>query len=132
MVAFLLRRLAYNAFVLVGVAFIVFALVFLASDPAAASLPITAPPDVVEAFRRAHGYDRPIPIQFVDFLAHALQGDFGVSTRFGAPALGIVLERVPATLSLALIGLLVSIGIAFPLGTLAALRRGSRVDVIIR
>ena len=132
MVAFLLRRLVYNTFVLVGVAFIVFALVFLASDPAAASLPITAPPDVVDAFRRAHGYDRPIPIQFVDFLGHALRGDFGTSTRFGQPALSVVLERVPATLVLALVGLAVSVLISFPLGLAAAWNRGRWPDHIAR
>jgi peptide/nickel transport system permease protein len=131
-VAFLARRLLYNAFVLVGVAFIVYALVLLASDPARALLPVTAPPDVVEAFRRAQGYDQPVPVQFARFLGRALTGDFGLSTRFGEPALGIVLERVRPTLLLGGLGLAISIAIALPLGAFAALHRGTWVDQAVR
>ncbi len=132
MATFLLRRLIYNAFVLVGVAFIVFGLVFLASDPARAVLPINTPPDVVESFRRQHGFDRPIPVQFIDFLTRAVRGDFGQSTRFGQPALAVVLERVPATLALAVLGLAVSMVLAFPLGVVAAVRRGGWPDRVAR
>lgn len=132
MVAFLARRLIYNAFVLVGVAFIVYALVLLASDPARALLPVTAPPDVVEAFRRAQGYDQPVPVQFARFLGRAVVGDFGLSTRFGEPALGIVLERVPATLLLGGLGLAVATALALPLGAVAALRRGTWIDHSVR
>lgn len=132
MVAFLARRLIYNAFVLVGVAFIVYALVLLASDPARALLPVTAPADVVEAFRRAQGYDQPVPVQFARFFGRAVVGDFGLSTRFGEPALGIVLERVPATLLLGGLGLAVAAALALPLGALAALRRGTWIDHSVR
>lgn len=132
MLVFIARRLLYNAFVLVGVAFIVYALVLLASDPAKALLPVTAPPDVVEAFRHAQGYDQPVPVQFARFLGRALSGDFGVSTRFGEPALGIVLERVGPTLLLGGLGLAVSVAIALPLGSLAALRRGTWLDQAVR
>lgn len=132
MVAFVARRLAYNALVLVGVAFIVYALVLLASDPARALLPVTAPPEVVEAFRRSQGYDQPLPVQFVRFLGRALSGDFGTSTRFAEPALGLVLQRVPATLLLAGLGFVIAIAIALPLGAAAALRRGTWVDHGVR
>src|SRR5215207_4616889 len=128
MVAFLARRLAYNALVLVGVAFIVHGLVLLTSDPARALLPPTAPPDVVESFRRAHGYDQPFPIQFALFLGRAVVGDFGASIRYGQPALGVVIERVPATLALALAGLVMSVAVSLPLGIAAAMRRGSWMD----
>jgi peptide/nickel transport system permease protein len=131
-VAYLARRLAYNAFVLVGVAFIVYALVLLASDPARALLPVTAPADVVEAFRRAQGYDQPIPVQFARFVGRALTGDFGLSTRFGEPALVIVLGRVGPTLLLGGLGLAVSMAIALPLGSIAALRRGTWIDHGVR
>ena len=132
MIGFLGRRLAYNAFVLVGVALIVHGLVLLTSDPARALLPPTTPPDVIESFRRAHGYDQPFPIQFGLFLARAIVGDFGDSIRYGEPALGVVAERVPATLLLALTGLAISVAVALPLGIAAAMRQGSWIDQAAR
>ena len=128
MVAFLARRLAYNAFVLVGVAFVVHGLVLLTSDPARALLPPTTPAETIESFRRAHGYDQPFPIQFALFLSRAAGGDFGTSIRFGQPALDIVLERLPATLALSLLGLGIALVAAVPLGIAAAMREGSWVD----
>lgn len=132
MLGFLGRRLLYNALVLVGVAFVVHGLVLLTSDPARALLPPTTPPEVIESFRRAHGYDQPFPIQFGLFLARAVVGDFGDSIRYGEPALGVVVERVPATLSLAFTGLVVAVAIALPLGIGAAMRHGTWVDQAAR
>jgi peptide/nickel transport system permease protein len=132
MLGFLGRRFLYNALVLVGVAFVVHGLVLLTSDPARALLPPTTPPEVIESFRRAHGYDQPFPIQFGLFLARAVVGDFGDSIRYGEPALGVVVERVPATLSLALTGIAVALAIALPLGIGAAMRHGTWVDQAAR
>jgi peptide/nickel transport system permease protein len=129
---FLVRRLLANAVVVVGVAFIVFALVFLASDPARALLPLDAPPAAVESLRRTLGFDQPIPIQFLGFLGRAIQGDFGTSTRTLEPALGMVLGRLPATLSLGTAGVAVSLLISLPLGIVAAVRPGSWADVAAR
>jgi peptide/nickel transport system permease protein len=132
MVGFLGRRLAYNALVLVGVAFVVYALVLLTSDPARALLPPTTPPEVIESFRRAHGYDRPFVVQFALFLSRAVVGDFGNSIRYGEPALGVVLERVPATLALSITGLAIALAIAVPLGVAAAMRDGTWIDGVAR
>jgi peptide/nickel transport system permease protein len=132
MVGFIGRRLAYNALVLVGVAFVVYALVLLTSDPARALLPPTTPPDVIESFRRAHGYDQPFFVQFALFLSHAVGGDFGTSIRYGEPALGLVLERVPATLALSITGLAIAVAIALPLGIAAAMREGTWIDQLAR
>jgi peptide/nickel transport system permease protein len=131
-IGFIGRRLAYNAFVLVGVALIVHGLVLLTSDPARALLPPTTPAEVIESFRRAHGYDQPFPIQFGLFLSRAIVGDFGDSIRFGEPALAVVAERVPATLLLAMTGLAVAVAVALPLGIAAAMRHGSWVDQAAR
>lgn len=132
MIGFLGRRLAYNALVLVGVAFIVHGLVLITSDPARALLPPTAPAEVVESFRRAHGYDQPFPIQFGLFLTRAVVGDFGDSIRYGEPALRVVAERVPATLLLALTGLGIAVAVAVPLGIAAAMRHGTWIDQAAR
>jgi peptide/nickel transport system permease protein len=132
MIGYVLRRLGHNVIVLVGVAFIVHALILLTSDPARALLPPTALPETVESFRRAHGLDQPFPVQFVAFLSRALRGDFGTSIRYDEPALGVVLERVPSTLALSLTGLLIAAAIAIPLGIGAALRPGAWVDAVAR
>jgi peptide/nickel transport system permease protein len=132
MASFLLRRLLANAIVVLGVSFIVFALVFLASDPARALLPLDAPAAAVESLRQALGFNQPIPIQFLGFLGRAVQGDFGTSTRTLEPALGMVLGRVPATLTLGLAGVGVSLLISIPLGIVAAVRPGSWLDVLAR
>ncbi|HEX7223269.1 MAG TPA: ABC transporter permease [Candidatus Limnocylindrales bacterium] len=128
MLGFIGRRLAWNALVLVGVAFIVHALLLATSDPARALLPPTTPPEVIESFRRAHGFDQPLPVQFALFLPRALTGDFGDSIRYGEPALGVVLDRVPATLLLAAVGLVLALLVAIPLGIAAAMRPGSWAD----
>jgi peptide/nickel transport system permease protein len=132
MVGFLGRRLAYNALVLVGVAFVVYALVLLTSDPARALLPPTTPPEVIESFRRAHGYDQPFVVQFALFLSRAVVGDFGNSIRYGEPALAVVLERVPATLALSITGLAIALAIALPIGVAAAMREGTWIDGLAR
>ena len=129
---FLVRRLLANAVVIVGVAFIVFSLVFLASDPARALLPLDAPAAAVESLRQSLGFDQPIPVQFLGFLGRAVRGDFGTSTRTLEPALGMVLDRLPATLALGLSGVLVSLFVSIPLGVVAAVRPGSWIDVLAR
>ena len=132
MAAFIVRRLLANVVVIVGVAFVVFALVFLASDPARAVLPLDASPAAVESLRQSLGFDQPIPVQFLGFLGRAVRGDFGTSTRTLEPALGMVLDRLPATLALGLSGVLVSLFVSIPLGVVAAVRPGSWIDVLAR
>lgn len=129
---FLARRLLANAVVLLGVSFIVFALVFLASDPVRALLPLDAPQSAVDSLRLSLGFDQPIPVQFLGFLGRALHGDFGTSTRTLEPALGMVLARVPATFALGLSGVAVSLLISVPLGIVAAVRPGSWLDFSAR
>ena len=132
MAVFLTRRVLASVVVVIGVSFIVFALVFLASDPVRALLPLDAPQSAVDSLRIQLGFDRPIPVQFVGFLGRAVQGDFGISTNTLEPALGMVLARVPATLALGLAGVLISLLISIPLGVAAALRPGSWLDLTAR
>jgi peptide/nickel transport system permease protein len=132
MIPFIGRRILFDVLVLVGVLFLVDALVYLSGDPVRALVPPSAGPEVIERVRVLYGFDQPLPVQFVRFLARAVQGDFGTSVRFGTPALGVVLERVPLTLLLGLSGLLIGLAIALPLGMLAARRRGTWVDLTAR
>jgi ABC-type dipeptide/oligopeptide/nickel transport system permease component len=132
MIPFVGRRILFDVLVLVGVLFLVDALVYLSGDPVRALVPPSAGPEVIERVRVLYGFDQPFPVQFVRFLARAVQGDFGTSVRFGTPALGVVLERVPLTLLLGVTGLLIGLAIALPLGLLAARRRGTWVDLTAR
>jgi ABC-type dipeptide/oligopeptide/nickel transport system permease component len=132
MIPFVGRRILFDVLVLVGVLFLVDALVYLSGDPVRALVPPSAGPEVIERVRVLYGFDQPFPVQFVRLLARAVQGDFGTSVRFGTPALGVVLERVPLTLLLGVTGLLIGLAIALPLGLLAARRRGTWLDLTAR
>lgn len=74
------------------------------------------------------GFDQPVHIQYVRWLGRALRGDFGTSLRYGRPVFPLILERMPATLELALAAQVFALTLALPLGILAALRRNSIYD----
>ena len=118
--------------VLLGVSIIVFALLRLVpGDPALFIAGVEATPEVLAAVRHQMGLDQPIPVQYVLWLEHAVQGDFGKSFINGLPISHLVWQRVPATLELATAGLLFATVVGFPLGLLAAVRRGSLWDYLI-
>jgi peptide/nickel transport system permease protein len=127
---FLLRRLAQSLVVLLGVSFVVFAILYLTGDPALVLLPPDASADDVKRFREAMGFNDPFLVQYGRFLKGALQGDFGQSVRHGEPAFGLVLERMPATFELAGAALLLALCLAIPAGIVSAVRRNSPLDYI--
>ena len=129
MASFLARRLALSVPVLLGVATLVFSLIHLVpGDPAQAMLGETASQADVEALRQRLGLDRPLLEQYGGFLIGLAHGDLGTSLRTGEPVAQQIRGRVPATMELAAAAMLVAIGIAIPLGVLAAMRRGTAVD----
>ena len=121
MIGFLLRRGTQSVLTVLGVVTAVFFLVRLAGDPSALLLPPEASLEDAARLRQALGLDRPLPVQYWRFVESALQGDFGNSIRDGRPAMGSVLERLPATLELALTSFALGIGLAFALGLLVRL-----------
>jgi peptide/nickel transport system permease protein len=128
-IAYLVRRLVLAVFVIFAVISVTFFMLFLGGDPVQTMLyQVGATQKDVDDLRHALGYDRPLPVQYVDFLGKAARGDFGKSIRFGQPAMGLVLERLPYTITLALFGLSLSLLVAVPAGILAAVRPGSLVD----
>ncbi|MGV6873578.1 ABC transporter permease [Pseudochelatococcus sp. B33] len=128
MAHFLISRLLYAVVVLLGVSVAVFFLVRIGGDPSALFLPPEASLEEIERFRRLMGFDRPLAVQYVDFLSRAVQGDFGLSLRYEQPAMQLVLERVPATVELAGTAFVMSVALAVPLAILAAANRGSAID----
>ena len=130
---FVVRRLAYSAVVLLGVAVVVFALVHLVpGDPVRIALGTRYTPEAYEALRSASGLDRPIVSQFFGFVGSAATGDLGVSFRNGDPVTVTLMERLPATLSLGLAGMVIALLIAVPAGIYSALREGRASDAVIR
>ena len=125
---YVLHRLWQGAVAVVGALLIVFVAQRLSGDPVALLLPMDATEADFEAMRSALGLDRPLPVQFVVFLRDALLGDFGHSYLWNMPAMDLVLERLPATLELALAGLIFALALAVPLGVLSAVHRGGWID----
>jgi peptide/nickel transport system permease protein len=125
---FLISRLLYAAVVLLGVSIAVFFLIRIGGDPSALFLPPEAPIEEIQRFRHLMGFDRPLIVQYFDFLVRAVQGDFGMSLRYEQPAMSLVLERVPATLQLGGMAFVMSLALAIPLAILAAANRGSAID----
>jgi peptide/nickel transport system permease protein len=126
---YLAKRAAQAVVVLLGVSVIVFALVHLVpGDPIRTALGTRFDPETYAALRARAGFDRPLPVQYAQWLGSALTGDLGVSFRSGQPVTTTLLGRLPATISLALASLVVALVIAVPLGIVSAVRSGSKLD----
>ncbi|MCO4888818.1 ABC transporter permease [Cupriavidus sp. WGtm5] len=122
------RRLLHGLISILGASVIIFLISRLSGDPLALLLPADAPPQVIEQTRQHLGLDQPLAAQYLVFLRNAVTGDFGNSYRWQEPALGLILERLPATVELALAALGFSIAMAVPFGVLSAVYRGSWFD----
>ncbi|MEB4613604.1 ABC transporter permease [Leucobacter sp. M11] len=130
---FLSKRLLHTVIVLLGVLILVFTLIHLVpGDPVRIALGTRYTPEAYEALRTASGLDRPLIEQFFGYLGHAVTGDLGVSFRNGQPVTEVLLERLPATISLAAVGLAIALLISVPAGTFSALREGTFGDGLVR
>jgi peptide/nickel transport system permease protein len=130
MFAFIVRRLAQAVLVMVTVAFVAFLLFQYVGDPVVFILGQDATAEQVAAIRAELGLDRPFFVQFWHFLAHAVQGEFGMSLRQGVKVSQLIAERFPATLELALVAALLATALGIPMGVYAALRRGSLLSQV--
>jgi len=128
MASLLLPRLVYAMLVLFGVAIAVFFLIRIGGDPSALFLPPEASLADIARFRHQMGFDRSLTAQLLDFLGRAAQGDFGRSLRYDQPAMQLVLERMPATLQLSAVALVISIVLSVPIAILAAIHRDTLID----
>ena len=129
MARLVIERLFQAVFVIFGVSLLVYFILHLTGgDIATGMLPDWATAAQVAKFRHDMGLDLPIHQQYLHWLSGVLRGDFGTSFRNDVAAIDLVMERFPATVRLALTAEAVALAIAFPLGILAALRRGSWWD----
>ncbi len=130
MLAFILRRLAQAAIVMVAVAWIAFLLFQYVGDPVVFLLGQDATPEQIRELRADLGLDQPFVVQFWHFLMNAAQGEFGLSLRQGAKVSSLIAERLPATLELAFIAAALALVMGIPMGVYAALRRGSALSQV--
>lgn len=115
--------------VTIGISVAVFGLIRLTGDPAIAFVPVDATNEEYLAVRQRMGLDEPIMVQYAIWVSRAAQGDFGRAFFHGRrPAMELVVERIPATALLGVLGLLVSVIVSVPLGILAAVKRNSWID----
>lgn len=130
---FLAGRLLSTAVVLLGVVIVAFSIVHLVpGDPIRIALGTRYTTEAYDALLAASGLDRPLWQQFLDYVGSALTGDLGVSFRNGQPVAELLAERLPATISLALVGVAIAVVIAIPAGVWSALHEGKASDVVVR
>jgi len=126
---YLIRRAFALIITLWLVSLITFALLhIIPGDPAQLILGTEAPPEALAELRAQLGLDRPLVVQYFDWLWRALRGDMGVSLRQERPITSLIAERLPVTLSLATLAMLIALAVSLPLGVLAAARWNTPVD----
>ena len=132
MTRFLILRVGQSLLTTLLVMFVVFAVARVAGDPVTLLVDFDTSQADIDQLKEELGLNDPLPVQFIEFVIDAARGDFGTSFRTSRPAMKEVLERVPASLQLAGLSLFFALVIAIPLGVLAAVSRGSMIDVIAR
>jgi len=110
----------------------VFWLVRLTGDPARLYLGDFATPEAVQEVRERWGLDRPVLVQFVDYVGGVLTGDLGQSLRYSRPVSQLIASRIGMSALLAFTALVLAVAVSVPLGTLAAIYRGTWIDSLIR
>jgi peptide/nickel transport system permease protein len=125
---YILKRLGLAVAVALAVSMIAFLLLRLSGDPAIAIAGEGARADDIEMVRKTYGFDRPLPVQYVDWLGKTLRGDFGESIYFKTPAAPLIFAKLETTMVLGLLSLAFALAISIPLGVMAAVYRNSWID----
>lgn len=124
-----LRKLGISLLTLVIASMVVFVGVrALPGDTAQAMSAETSDPKVLAAIRLEYGLDKPVPVQYVEWIGHALRGDLGRSAQTGLSVSAVLGQRIPVTLELAALSLLIALLVGLPLGIMAAVRQNSFMD----
>ena len=125
---YMLKRLGLAVLVALAVSMIAFGLLRLSGDPAIAIAGEGATQADIVLVRQTYGFDRPLPVQYAEWLGRILRGDLGESIYFKTPAAPLILSKLQTTLVLGLLSLAFALVISVPLGVLAALYRNSWID----
>ncbi|MGM0602682.1 MAG: ABC transporter permease [Bacillota bacterium] len=129
MTRYLIQRLIMMIPVLLLVTVLIFSLIHLTpGDPALMMLGQEASPEALEALRSRMGLDRPLVVQYFSWLKNVAKGDLGTSIRDNRSVAEAIFKKIPITLELALLGILISILIAIPAGIISAVKKGTLFD----
>ncbi|MGR3552551.1 ABC transporter permease [Paracoccus sp. (in: a-proteobacteria)] len=128
MLRYIVNRLLQAVIAIFGVLTIVFVVMHLSGDPTLLLVPQDASAEVIANLRRQLGFDRPIGVQYLDYLGDLLGLDFGTSVVQRVPVSQIVAARVPYTIELAAGALAVALGLGIPIGVVMATRRGGWIE----
>ncbi len=131
MLRFFLRRFAVAVLVALTVLTLAFMLTRLSGDLAVSIAGPNATAEDVATIRRVYGLDRPLYVQYFDWLGNALRGDFGESYFFRDRVANLIASRMPVTVTLGMVGLVLALVVSLPLGILAAVRESSWVDRLV-
>ena len=129
MLGYLFKRLWHTVFVIIGISVISFFFIHLSGDPVMLMLPADASMAEIETLRQQLGFNDPIWRQYLRFAGNALTGDFGQSLYYKVPAMELILQRLPASLELALAAMAMALVVAIPIGVISAVHRGSLLDM---
>lgn len=132
MAMYVLKRLLQLPLLLVVVSAVIFFILRLGPSPVDMATEAVRDPKEVERIRQVWGLDRPIHVQYVEYVVRVVQGDFGRSFLGNVPVSRVVAERYPATLELAVVGMTLGALIGVPLGVLSAVRANTLVDTLAR
>jgi peptide/nickel transport system permease protein len=130
MLSFALKRFGVAILVALTVSVITFSMIYLSGDPAMALAGETATEEDIANIRQYYGYDRPIFIQYLDWLFRAVQGDFGQSHYLKTDVASVIFERLPTTMLLGACAITFALILSIPLGVIAAIRPNSIIDRI--
>jgi peptide/nickel transport system permease protein len=125
---YILKRLGLALAVALAVSMIAFLLLRLSGDPAIAIAGEGARAEDIEMVRKTYGFDRPLPVQYVEWLGKTVRGDFGESIYFKTPAAPLIFAKLETTMVLGLLSLAFALAVSVPLGVLAAVYRNSWID----
>lgn len=128
MFRYIIRRLLQSVVVVLGVSLLVFVILYQTGDPVILMASPDATQEQIDQLRENLGFNRPWYIQYLDFIKDAAQGDFGTSLRQGQPVFDLIIERLPATLRLAVSAFALSVILSIPVGILSATKRNSIWD----
>lgn len=132
MLGYVIRRLLAAIPIALGVSMICFGLVFLApGDPIQTLLPPDASAETVEQLKRLYGLDRPLPVQYLEWLWRVMHGDFGRSIANGRPVIEEIRRSLGNTVLLATVAVLIAFSIAFVLGVIAGRKSGTWIDRVV-
>ncbi|WP_091464950.1 ABC transporter permease [Paenarthrobacter nitroguajacolicus] len=132
MVRYLLKRLGTSLIVVIGISIVVFVLLhFMAGAPGRSVLGPTASADAVDAFNREHGFDQPLPVQYLSYVSELLRGNLGQSFKLNQSVSDLLSDNAARSAMLSLAALVLAVIIAIPLGTYQATKRNSASDTVL-